>query len=335
MPADYSLSAKEIVKNHKKKTFHSQLLKKSAYNKRMKNWKNDVKTAKMIAARLERLSADSVWAHRANWLRGSLLRQLYLIEHQEKEPGQNLMDQLSQSIVQGYAILSHAAKEIPDTERGRSRQNPDMLLERAKDKARLLISSQNRPDRPFRDRFQHTLRVLNWAERLQELEGGSLLPIQLAVLFHDTGWDPPRPHAEISAELAATYFSSIPLPADMYGMIIDGVRKHNLRHLPAEELNIEEQIIMDADLLDEVGVTTLVFDAMNTALEDQSSYEMVPVRGKRYLSQIEENIHKLKTGSARKFYTQRLNILRFCYQELEYELGLNLEPSSETPAKNL
>ena len=209
--------------------------------------------------------------------------------------------------------------------------NSEHLLEAAREKARELIANQNRPDRPFRDRFKHTLRVLNWAERLQAVEGGDLFSIRLAVLFHDTGWDPPRPHAEVSAELAEAYFRAQPLSEELLKSIINGVRNHNLRHLPEETLSIEEKIIMDADLLDEVGVTSLIFDAMSTALEEQASYELVLERGREFIPRIEENFHNLKTAAAREIYTQRLKVLHFCYQELEYELGLSQEASGQDP----
>jgi uncharacterized protein len=199
--------------------------------------------------------------------------------------------------------------------------NSENLLEAAREKARELIAKQNRPSRPFRDRFEHTLRVLNWAERLQAVEGGDLFSIRLAVLFHDTGWDPPRPHAEVSAELAETYFRDLHLSEELLNKIILSINNHNLRHLPTETLSIEEKIVMDADLLDEVGVTSLIFDAMSTALEEQASYEKVLSRGREFIPLIEENFKNLKTAAARELYAQRLGVLKFCYLELEYELG--------------
>jgi len=64
-----------------------------------------------LIARLERLSADSVWAHRASGLRGSLLR---YVEH--IETGTDLkkgeMDQFEHMVELGFAILEQAAKEM-------------------------------------------------------------------------------------------------------------------------------------------------------------------------------------------------------------------------------
>lgn len=64
--------------------------------------------ALLLAARLERLSADSYWAHQASGLRGSLLRLL------ERERRGYPVDgrQLGVLVERGFEILGKAAREI-------------------------------------------------------------------------------------------------------------------------------------------------------------------------------------------------------------------------------
>ena len=72
----------------------------------------------MIAQRLERLSADSAWAHAASGHRGSLLK---IIDRLEREadlektplPEVELLDRL---IDKGFDLLARAAREIGDPE---------------------------------------------------------------------------------------------------------------------------------------------------------------------------------------------------------------------------
>jgi len=61
-----------------------------------------------IISRLERLSADSSWAHQAAGLRGSLLAALAVIDAGEEPP-----PNLSVWIEQSFAILVQAARDIP------------------------------------------------------------------------------------------------------------------------------------------------------------------------------------------------------------------------------
>jgi hypothetical protein len=68
----------------------------------------------MLVDRLERLSADSYWAHQASGLRGSLLRCLEQLETgqsiAERSPGRQ--DCLDQLLERGFAILVCAAKQL-------------------------------------------------------------------------------------------------------------------------------------------------------------------------------------------------------------------------------
>ena len=61
----------------------------------------------MLLARLERISADAYWAHRASGLRGSLLRAMEMIET-GRQIDESRLDQLTQN---GFYILGEAAKE--------------------------------------------------------------------------------------------------------------------------------------------------------------------------------------------------------------------------------
>ena len=69
--------------------------------------------ARQLVARLERLSVDSTWAHRASGLRGSILRCMNEIETQNQQFGQeDNFQRLNSLIESGFQILKEAAKTI-------------------------------------------------------------------------------------------------------------------------------------------------------------------------------------------------------------------------------
>jgi hypothetical protein len=70
-----------------------------------------MESVKLLISRLERLSADSRYAHRASGLRGSLWR---CVEEMEMPPGAEKphLPRLEEIIAQGYEILEAAAREI-------------------------------------------------------------------------------------------------------------------------------------------------------------------------------------------------------------------------------
>ena len=71
--------------------------------------------AKLVIYRLERISADSVWAHRSSGQRGALLKWVEAFEkgEQSQAPGEDFSDltTLENLIRTGYEILEKAALE--------------------------------------------------------------------------------------------------------------------------------------------------------------------------------------------------------------------------------
>jgi len=65
---------------------------------------------RLLAARLERLSVDSVWARRASGTRRSVLKALEATDLGEPIP----TEQLEALIEQSFTLLEKAAHEIPD-----------------------------------------------------------------------------------------------------------------------------------------------------------------------------------------------------------------------------
>ncbi len=61
----------------------------------------------LLLARLERVSVDSYWAHRASGVRGSLLRAVERLEQGEPIPS----PQLEAIVDQAFAVLERAAHE--------------------------------------------------------------------------------------------------------------------------------------------------------------------------------------------------------------------------------
>jgi hypothetical protein len=70
------------------------------------HYPNPVLMAKILLDRLERISADSGWAHQASGIRASLARAIAVAEPD--------LSQLSPLLELGFLILENAAGEIPE-----------------------------------------------------------------------------------------------------------------------------------------------------------------------------------------------------------------------------
>jgi hypothetical protein len=71
-----------------------------------------VEQAWLLVSRLERLSADSVWAHRASGVRGALLKAISQLEQAGASPTQEALQQLRAISAYGFLILEKAAQEL-------------------------------------------------------------------------------------------------------------------------------------------------------------------------------------------------------------------------------
>ena len=74
-----------------------------------------LRTLRFLLARLERISADSVVAHRASGVRGAMFRALDQLEKQEQacpEDDRRVSDDEVKRLIQsGYLLLHRAARE--------------------------------------------------------------------------------------------------------------------------------------------------------------------------------------------------------------------------------
>ena len=174
------------------------------------------------------------------------------------------------------------------------------------------------PNYPFRSRFEHTMRVYRWAIKLQSKLGGDLDIIVLAALLHDIGWDEVRPHGEVGAEIAVDYLDSLGVDPEKIAKIGEIIMMHSDKDTEAE-LSLECRIVMDADLLDEVGAVGILWDAMATAQEDEASYKRAYYRIKNFYRINKPKIKRCKTDAGRVEYNKRMQLIEEFIFQLEKE----------------
>jgi uncharacterized protein len=181
-------------------------------------------------------------------------------------------------------------------------------------------TSGDRPNPyPFRSRFEHTMRVYRWAIRLQAKLGGNLDVIVLSALLHDVGWEEGRPHEEVSAEIAVEYLDSIEIDPETIKRVGEIILLHADKDTE-KELSLECKIVMDADLLDEVGALGIMGNCMSTALEDEAGYKRAYYKIKEYYRNNKPKIRRCKTDAGRAEYAKRMQAIEAYIYQLEKEL---------------
>ena len=171
------------------------------------------------------------------------------------------------------------------------------------------------PNYPFRSRFEHTMRVYRWAIKLQSKLGGDLDIIVLAALLHDVGWDDERPHGEVGAEIAVNYLDSLGVDPQKIAKIGEIIMIHEEKDTDAD-LSLECRIVMDADLLDEVGAISVLWDSMATAIEDEASYKRAYSESRIFIRSINQRSRDVRRRLDDLSTANACSSLRISYSSL-------------------
>ena len=177
---------------------------------------------------------------------------------------------------------------------------------------------------PFRDRFDHTLRVYKWALRINEVEKGDEEILSIAAIFHDVGkWvKNNKPHALVGSEICDTYLRNISYPEAKRTRVVNAIKYHSSKSREDLDLTLEDKILMDADMLDEVGATAVLWDSMATALQKEGSYFKAYQRHVKFFKSLDNHKKYIKTATGAKLYQERLDFLELFIDQLEFELGI-------------
>jgi putative nucleotidyltransferase with HDIG domain len=177
---------------------------------------------------------------------------------------------------------------------------------------------------PFRRRFEHCLRCSIWARRIALAEGADVEITEISALFHDIGKSidkTAQSHGEIGTQICDDYLSSIGYDKNKCAQIVQLVESHG-RHGHESDASLEAKVVSDADLLDETGAITVLWDAMACAGEDAPSYEKACDRITRTYTKLKVELpDRLHTPTARQILMERLLFINTFLKNLEYELG--------------
>jgi len=181
---------------------------------------------------------------------------------------------------------------------------------------------------PFRRLADHCFRCCRWAERICRIEGGDADVAEVSALFHDIGKcvDNTRErHAVAGAEICADYLSRIGCDVGKRDRIVRIVR-HHVEHCHGDESSLEARIESDADILDETGAMTVLWDCMAQGAEQEQSYLLARDRvHDAYRNLARKTRASFQTETGWRFFRERREFLGRFLKHLDFELGITGE----------
>lgn len=196
------------------------------------------------------------------------------------------------------------------------------------------------------DRFYHIQRVTAWAERIADelcaakaerndaiSDGKSAeacVPdkdsLMLASVLHDVGYHAyhiSENHAEAGVVLAEQFLSEAAVPEVQKAKILDLIRRHSSKELMfLEDTPLELVILMEADLMDDMGASGLVMDTwINTRMhQEETSFDTIFAHMQKY-TQVQQREEPMRTEPAKRFWREKQELVEEFMRQFARDLN--------------
>lgn len=174
----------------------------------------------------------------------------------------------------------------------------------------------------FRKRSEHSLRVLMHAKRLADFHPYANKDVlYTAAIFHDVGYAVVKMnHALHSEILVREYLTSHHYDQAFINQVCFLVKHHsNKSLLHKEDTPIEMVLLMEADLLDETGALSIIWDTLASAQETDPSYLKAYERLLKY-SKMQAQTHPMVTKEAKHMWEEKCHLINTFIKHLEKDL---------------
>ncbi|MCK9537104.1 MAG: HD domain-containing protein [Bacilli bacterium] len=180
---------------------------------------------------------------------------------------------------------------------------------------------------PFRKRSEHIWRVFLWAKRLiAEINQINKEAVLVAAIFHDVGYGIDGDndnHAENSAQICHDYLIENGFGVEFVDFVTYLIRNHSKKELMSIENTPKELILlMEADLLDETGALSIVWDCMMEGSEQIQSFAKTYEHIKKYSFKNME-INPMVTPKAKALWEAKQKLMIEFIRHLSFDLGID------------
>ncbi len=177
----------------------------------------------------------------------------------------------------------------------------------------------------FRKRSDHIRRVFQWAKRLTDGETGiHTEAILTAAIFHDIGYSllpEDMEHAENSAVLCERYLAESSCDRAFIDLVTYLVKNHSRKKMMrSADTPLELILLMEADLLDETGALSIVWDCMAEGTMETQSFEKTYRHILDYTCK-ELSVNPMVTEKAKAIWEKKQHLATMFAEHLSYDLG--------------
>ena len=186
------------------------------------------------------------------------------------------------------------------------------------------------------DRFYHIKRVTAWSNRIcDELYPNNKVAdadaidrdcLHLAAILHDVGYNAYHisgNHSEAGVVLAEQFLTAEGVEEEKKEKILNLIRLHSRKDLMfLEDTPMELVILMEADLMDDMGASGLVMDAwIDTRMnQDATSFDTIFEHMQKY-TQAQQQAEPMRTEPAKRFWREKQELVQEFMRQFARDLN--------------
>lgn len=186
------------------------------------------------------------------------------------------------------------------------------------------------------DRFYHIQRVTAWSNRIadelcrnNEVNAGNAIDrecLHLASILHDVGYNAyhiSMDHSEAGVVLAEQFLTAEGVEEEKKEKILNLIRLHSRKDLMfLEDTPLELVVLMEADLMDDMGAAGLVMDAwINTRMhQEETSFDTIFEHMQKF-TQAQQKAAPMRTEPAKRFWREKQELVEEFMRQFARDLN--------------
>ena len=169
--------------------------------------------------------------------------------------------------------------------------------------------------------MEHTLRTMKIAERIMNKECVDKEIVLVSLLLHDISKTLcENSHNLLSFRLAELFFEKYNYLDKKKKKILDCILYHSAKDLETIDLTPEMKVVMDADIIDEIGILLISRISLRTMNKNYSINELIKTVDNKY-SKIDKESAYLKTKTGKDIYLQKKKKLKEYIDNFKMEIS--------------
>lgn len=178
------------------------------------------------------------------------------------------------------------------------------------------------PEQTFRDRLEHTKRVIRWLDIISEGIEADREALYLAAVFHDIGYADKdnKNHGKRGADIFREFAKREGLEDKLVEKAAYLIEKHSDKQLLGTDIPLELTLLMEADQMDEEGAMRVVWDCLVTGKIGADSFKAAYDRMIQFGSSMPNS---MVTPRAKEIWEQKSRLYNEFLSQLESDLFIN------------